>query len=77
MHGIERTRRLTGPLAQEQGIRRIIVHYSDGRVLEFYPDAGRPVYNEDDLRELEGIFVKASAALEWSGEAGDAAGVGG
>lgn len=73
MHGIERTRKLSGPLAQEQGIRRVIVRYSDGRVLDFIPDAGREVFNEDDLLELEKVLIRASSAAEWA-EISDTAG---
>lgn len=73
MHAIERVRKLSGPLAQEQGIRRIAVRYSDGRVLNFVPDAGRDVFNEDDLRELEKVLARASAVVEWA-EVGDVTG---
>ena len=72
MHGIERTRKLPGSLAQEQGVNRVVVRYSDGRVLNFVADARREVFNEDDLLELEKIFTRASSAAEWA-EVGDVA----
>lgn len=72
MHGIARTRKLSGPLAQEQGISRVVVRYSDGRVLNFIPDARCEVFNEDDLLELEKVFARASATAEWA-EVGDTA----
>lgn len=70
MHGIERTRRISGTLAQEQGLRRVVVRYSDGRVLNFIPDAGREVFNEDDLLELQKVFGRGSLNAEWA-EVGD------
>lgn len=72
MHGIERTRELPGPPAQEQGVSRVVVRYSGGRVLEFVADAGREVFDEDDLRELEKVFARASSVAEWA-EVGDVA----
>jgi hypothetical protein len=71
LHGIERIRKLSEPLAQDQGVSRVVVRYSDGRVLNFVPDAGREVFNEDDLLELEKVLVRASSAAEWA-EVGDA-----
>ena len=76
MHGIKRTRKLTGPPGQERGIRRVIVRYSDGRVLNFVPDAGREIFDEDDLLELEKVVMRASSAAEWS-EVGDIEDAGG
>ena len=73
MHGIERARKSPGPPAQDQGLRQVIVRYSDGRELIFVPDAGREVFNEDDLLELEKVFIRASSAAEWA-EVGDVAG---
>ena len=76
MHGIERTRKLSGPPGQERGIRQVIVRYSDGRVLNFVPDAGREIFDEDDLLELEKVLMRASSAAEWS-EVGDIEDAGG
>jgi hypothetical protein len=50
-----------------------MVRYSDGRVLEFVADAGREVFDEDDLRELEKVFAHASSVTEWA-EVGEVAG---
>ena len=48
------------------GIRRIVVRYSDGRVLNFDPDAGRETYSEDDILEFKEILDRASAKAEWA-----------
>jgi len=50
----------------------VVVRYSNGRVLTFVADAGRKVFNEDDLLELEKVFARASSVTEWAevGEAG-------
>lgn len=72
MHGIERTRELPGPPTHYQGVSRVVVRYSGGRVLEFVADAGREVFDEDDLRELEKVFARASSVAEWA-EVGDMA----
>lgn len=66
MHGIERTRKMQGPVEREGGIRRIVVRYSDGRVLNFDADAGRETYSEDDILEFKEILDKASAKAEWA-----------
>ncbi len=66
MHGIERTRKMQGPLERQGGIRRIVVRYSDGRVLNFDADAGRETFSEDDILEFKKILDKASAKAEWA-----------
>ena len=66
MHGIERTRKMQGPVEREGGIRRIVVRYSDGRVLNFDADAGRETFSEDDILEFKEILDKASAKAEWA-----------
>jgi hypothetical protein len=66
MHGIERTRKMQGSLERQSGIRRIVVRYSDGRVLNFDPDAGRETYSEDDILEFKEILDRASAKAEWA-----------
>ena len=66
MHSIERTRKMQGPVEREGGIRRIVVRYSDGRVLNFDPDAGRETYSEDDILEFKKILDRASAKAEWA-----------
>ncbi len=66
MHGIERTRKLQGPLERQGGIRRIVIRYSDGRVLNFDADAGRETFSEDDILEFKEILDRASAKAEWA-----------
>ena len=66
MHGIERTRNMQGSVEGQSGIRRIVVRYSDGRVLNFDADAGRETFSEDDILEFKEILDKASAKAEWA-----------
>ena len=66
MHGIERTRNVHGPTEDGVGITRIVVRYSDGRVMNFVPDAGRDAFSEDDILELKKIFDRASSTAEWA-----------
>ena len=66
MHGIERTRQMQGSVEGQGGIRRIVVRYSDGRVLNFDADAGRETFSEDDILEFKEILDKASAKAEWA-----------
>lgn len=65
MHGIERTRNWKNP-DKGGGVKRITVRYSDGRILNFMPDAGREAFSEDDILELKNLFERASSAAEWS-----------
>ncbi len=66
MHGIQRTRRAHGPAEQGVGVTRIVVRYSDGRVVNFVPDAGRRAYSEDDMLELKKLLDRTSSAAEWA-----------
>ena len=66
MHGRERTRKMQGPVERGGGIRRIVVRYTDGRVLNFDADAGRETFSEDDILEFKEILDKASAKAEWA-----------
>lgn len=66
MHGIERTRKIQAPLGESNGIVGILVRYSDGRVLNFVPDAGREAFSEDDILELKKILTRASSTAEWA-----------
>ena len=66
MHGIQRTRRAHGPAEQGVGVTRIVVRYSDGRVMNFVPDAGRRAYSEDDMLELKKLLDRTSSAAEWA-----------
>lgn len=66
MHGIERIRKMQGPPEPDNGIARIVVNYTGGRVLNFIPDAGRDVFSEDDILELKKVFDTASSISEWA-----------
>ena len=66
MHGIERIRKAHGPKEDGVGITRIVVRYSDGRVMNFVADAGRDAFSEDDILELKKVFERASSTAEWA-----------
>ena len=66
MHGIERTRKVHGPMEPGIGVTRIVVRYSDGRVMNFVPDAGREAFSEDDMLELKKVIERMSSAAEWA-----------
>ena len=66
MHGIQRTRKAHGPAEQGIGVTRIVVRYTDGRVMNFVPDAGRKAFSEDDMLELKKVLDRASSASEWA-----------
>ncbi|MGH3148510.1 MAG: hypothetical protein ACRDTR_22240 [Rubrobacter sp.] len=66
MHGLERTRKSNGPLEDGIGVTRIVVRYSDGRAMNFVPDAGRDAFSEDDMLELQRVLSRAAAASEWA-----------
>ena len=66
MHGIQRTRKAHGPVEQGIGVTRIVVRYSDGRVMNFVADAGRDAFSEDDMLELKKVLDRASSASEWA-----------
>jgi hypothetical protein len=48
------------------GITKIMVRYSDGRVLNFVPDAGREAFSEDDVLELKKLLDRATSTAEWA-----------
>ncbi len=66
MHGIQRTRKAHGPAENGVGVNRVVVRYSDGRVMNFVPDAGRDAFSEDDMLELKKVLDRASSASEWA-----------
>lgn len=66
MHGIQRTRRSNNPIEGGVGVTRIIVRYSDGRVMNFVPDARKETFSEDDMLELKKVVTRASSAAEWA-----------
>jgi hypothetical protein len=49
------------------GITKVMVRYSDGRVLNFVPDARREAFSEDDMLELKKVLGRAASAAEWAG----------
>ena len=65
MHGIERIRKLDGNLEGDNGVVGIMIHYTDGRVANFVPDARRSTFSEDDVMELVSALEKASSTSEW------------
>lgn len=66
MHGIQREKRRQGPAGESIGVTRIVLRYSDGRVINFVPDAGRETFSEDDVLELQKMMDHASATSEWA-----------
>jgi hypothetical protein len=66
LHGIDRTRKAHGPMEHGVGITRIVVRYSDGRVMNFVPDAGRVAFSEDDILELHNVLERAASMAEWA-----------
>jgi hypothetical protein len=67
LHGIERTRKAHGPMEDGVGVTRVVVRYSDGRVMNFVPDAGREAFSEDDILELKKVIDRMSSTAEWAG----------
>lgn len=57
---------MSSPVGSQGGISRVIIRYSDGRVLNFVADARRPTFSEDDMLELKKIITRASSAAEWA-----------
>lgn len=47
------------------GVTKIVIRYSDGRVMNFVPDAHRNSFHEDDILELQKLVSHAAAAAEW------------
>ena len=48
------------------GITRIVVRYTDGRLMTFVPDAGREAFSEDDILELHNVLERAASMAEWA-----------
>ena len=65
MHGIERDMRRQSNTGHG-GVTKVKVCYSDGRVLNFVPDARRETFSEDDMLELKKVLDKASSKAEWA-----------
>ena len=66
MHGIQREKRRNGPEKQGVGVTKVVLRYSDGRVINFVPDASRETFSEDDVLELQKMVDQASATMEWA-----------
>ena len=49
------------------GVTRIVIRYSDGRVMNFVADAGREAFSEDDILELKKVVDRMSSTAEWAG----------
>ena len=66
VHSIQRTGGPDDSPEVRGGITKVMVRYSDGRVLNFVPDARRKVFSEDDMLELKKVVSRASSASEWA-----------
>ncbi len=66
MHGIQRSGGTDDSPEVRGGITKVMVRYSDGRVLNFVPDARREAFSEDDMLELKKVLDRASSAAEWA-----------
>jgi hypothetical protein len=66
LHGIDRARGMKESPGLQGGVTKIMVRYSDGRVLNFVPDAGREAFSEDDILELKKLLDTASSKAEWA-----------
>ena len=54
------------PSGAQGGITKVVVRYSDGRVLNILPDARREAFSEDDMLELKKALDRASSTAEWA-----------
>ncbi len=66
MHGIQRSGGTDDSPEVRGGITKVMVRYSDGRVLNFVPDARREAFSEDDMLELKKVLDRAASAAEWA-----------
>ena len=66
MHGIQRGGGKNDSPEVRGGITKVMVRYSDGRVLNFVPDARREAFSEDDMLELKKVLDRAASAAEWA-----------
>jgi hypothetical protein len=68
-HGVEVSRRATDgsgdPRASEVLIRRICIHYEDGRKVCFISEASEEFFSQDDAHRVVEIMHRGSEALEW------------
>lgn len=67
MHGIFRKSSVTESSQMSPvDIKRVVVRYSDGRTLNFLPEAGREEFSQDDMSELVKVLTRASSTAEWA-----------
>jgi hypothetical protein len=66
VHGIQRGGGTNDAPEVRGGITKVMVRYSDGRVLNFVPDARREAFSEDDMLELKKVLDSAASAAEWA-----------
>lgn len=67
MHGIQRvTDAGKRSRARYARVCWITIHYSDGRELQFVPDAGAELFDEDDMLKLSELLAKTSQIREWA-----------
>ena len=66
MHGIERIRDTQRTPGEFSGVKNIVIRYSDGREVNFVPDAGAGLFSEDDAHKLHEILDAASSIAEWA-----------
>ena len=53
-------------MEQGIGVTRVVVRYSDGRVMNFVPDARRDAFSEDDMLELKKVIGRIASTAEWA-----------
>ncbi len=53
-------------MEQGVGVTRVVVRYSDGRVMNFVPDARRDAFSEDDMLELKKVIGRIASTAEWA-----------
>lgn len=67
MHGIQR---VTGAgkrsRARYASVNWVEIRYSDGRRLQFVPDADAEFFDEDDMLKLSELLAKTSQIREWA-----------
>lgn len=71
MHGIQRSRDLGAPFPPNTVIRKITIRYMDGRTVNFYPEAEREFFSDDDIKNLTHVVEHASGVAEWADVSGE------
>jgi hypothetical protein len=69
MHGVEVKRRATNGAGKRRAaevlVRRICLHYEDGRRACFVPEAQEEFFSRDDAHRVVGMLHTGSEDLEW------------